>query len=179
MKWLLFVYKVPSDSSTARVTIWRKVKRIGALYLQQSVCIVPYMEKFLKEVEDLKKEVKGFGGDFKSFEVVALEEEVEKDLIEQFNRQRREEYSEVIEQCEEFFKEIEKEISRKNFTFAELEENEDELNKLYRWFKKVAERDVFNCEMRAKAEELLKKASEEFEKFSAMVYEKNKEEGEF
>lgn len=33
--------------------------------------------------------------------------------------------------------------------------------------------------MRAKAEELLKKASEEFEKFSAMVYEKNKEEEEF
>ncbi|MGB9779221.1 Chromate resistance protein ChrB [Caldanaerobacter sp.] len=176
MKWLLFVYKVPSDSSTARVTIWRKVKRIGALYLQQSVCIVPYMEKFLKEVEDLEKEVKGFGGDFKSFEVVALGEEIEKDLIEQFNKQRREEYNEVIEQCEEFFKEIEKEINRENFTFAELEENEDELNKLYRWFKKVTERDVFNCEMKRKAEELLKKASEEFEKFSKIVYEKNREE---
>ncbi len=112
MKWLLFVYKVPSDSSTARVTIWRRIKKIGALYLQQSVCIVPYMERFLKEIEKLKDEIKGFGGDFKAFEVVALDEEIEKDVIEQFNHQRREEYSEIKEQCEEFFKEIEKEMGQ-------------------------------------------------------------------
>ncbi|HHW56471.1 MAG TPA: hypothetical protein GXX15_02160 [Clostridia bacterium] len=175
MKWLLFVYKVPSDSSTARVTIWRRIKKIGALYLQQSVCIVPYMEKFLKEVERLKEEINSFGGDFKAFEVVALEEETEKDIIAQFNNQRWEEYSEIKEQCEEFFKEIEKEIGRKNFTFAELEENEDELNKLYKWFEKVVQRDVFECEAKKEVEELLKKASQDFEGFTSLVYENNKE----
>ncbi|EGD50269.1 hypothetical protein TheetDRAFT_2925, partial [Thermoanaerobacter ethanolicus JW 200] len=38
--------------------------------------------------------------------------------------------------------------SKKNFNFCtELEENEDELNKLYKWFEKVAQRDVFECEI--------------------------------
>lgn len=175
LKWLLFVYKVPSDSSTARVTIWRRIKKIGALYLQQSVCIVPYIERLVKEIEKLKDEIKGFGGDFKAFEVLALDEEIEKDVIEQFNHQRREEYSEIKEQCEEFYKEIKKEIARKNFTFAELEENEDELNKLYKWFEKVAQRDVFNCEMKKEVKELLEKASQDFEYFASLVYENNKE----
>ncbi len=40
-EWLLLVYRVPSEPSNNRVSVWRELKRLGALYLQQCVCIVP------------------------------------------------------------------------------------------------------------------------------------------
>lgn len=176
MKWLLFVYKVPTDSSTARVTVWRKIKKLGALYLQQTVCIVPYTEKFIRDIEILREEIIEFGGDFKSFEANTTDEKVEKDIIAEFNKQRIEEYMEIKEQCEAFFEEIKKEIGRNNLTFAELEENEDELNKLHKWFEKVSERDMFGSELKEEIQALLSRAYKEFDYFASLVYENEKNE---
>ena len=79
-------------------------------------------------------------------EALAMKSSVEKDgqqnIIERFNAARNEEYGEFLEQCEEFFKEINKEIARENFTFAEIEENEEELDKLKQWFAKIEARDT-------------------------------------
>lgn len=174
LKWLLFVYKVPTDSSTARVTVWRKVKKLGALYLQQTVCIVPYTEKFIRDIEKLKEEIIAFGGYFKSFEANTTEDQMEKDIIAEFNKQRKVEYMEIKEQCEAFFEEIKKEIERSNLTFAELEENEDELDKLHKWFDKVSERDIFGTDMKEEIKSLLNRADKEFEYFASLVYENEK-----
>ncbi|MDI6604638.1 MAG: hypothetical protein QME35_05830 [Thermoanaerobacteraceae bacterium] len=174
MKWLLFSYKVPSDSSTARVTVWRKVKKMGALYLQQSVCIVPYNKDFLNKVEILKDEISKLNGDFYSFITETTEDEIEKNIIEKFNKQRIEEYLEVKEQCEAFFREIKVEIGRSNLTYAELEENEDELNKLHKWFDNIEKRDIFNTEIKNEVKTLLEKADKDFELFASLVYEKYK-----
>lgn len=172
MKWLLFIYKVTSDSSTARVTVWRKVKKIGALYLQQSVCIVPYTKEFLDEISNLKSEIIKLGGDFKSFISETFEKNVEEKIINDFNTQRNEEYLEVKEQCEKFFREIKMEIGRNNLTYAELEENEDELNKLHKWYENVLKRDIFGADIKDKVGELLKKADKDFDIFANMVYDK-------
>ena len=42
--WLLLIYKVPSDSSRARVAVWRELKRLGGFYVQQAVCVLPDRE---------------------------------------------------------------------------------------------------------------------------------------
>ena len=38
---LMLVYRIPSEPASKRVAIWRDLKRTGALYLQQCVCILP------------------------------------------------------------------------------------------------------------------------------------------
>ena len=40
-EWVLLVYRVPTEPASRRVAVWRDLKRIGALYLQQCVCILP------------------------------------------------------------------------------------------------------------------------------------------
>ncbi|SNX55606.1 Chromate resistance protein ChrB [Thermoanaerobacterium sp. RBIITD] len=174
MKWILLIYKVPSNSSTARVTVWRKIKKIGALYLQQSVCITPYNEDFLKKVEMLKDEIYSMGGDLKSFISETTDDKMEKQIIQEFNKQRTEEYMEIKEQCEAYFDEIKMEIGRNNLTYAELEENEDELNKLHKWFDNVLKRDIFGAEIKNEVQLLLEKADEEFEMFASLVYDNYK-----
>ncbi len=34
--WLLFIYKIPSEPSRLRATVWRRLKGLGAIYLQNS-----------------------------------------------------------------------------------------------------------------------------------------------
>lgn len=43
-KWLLLIHRVPVEPSTLRVKAWRKMKEIGALYLQQSAAICPLLD---------------------------------------------------------------------------------------------------------------------------------------
>ena len=101
----------------------------------------------------------------------SVDEDGKKNIIERFNAARDEEYGELLEQCEEFFKEIDKEIARKNFSFAEIEENEEELNKLKLWYEKIAARDTFGAPSNEKSKIMLSKCVEALEKFCDMVYE--------
>ena len=62
---------------------------------------------------------------------------------ERFQSERAKEYLEFGERCQEFLHEIEKETLAQKFTFAELEENEQDLLKLTRWLRKIQQRDFF------------------------------------
>ena len=39
--WRLFIYRLPPNPSRTRVAVWRELRRLGALPLQQSVVVVP------------------------------------------------------------------------------------------------------------------------------------------
>ena len=36
--WLLLTYKVPAEPAKKRIAIWRRLKGMGAIYLQNGVC---------------------------------------------------------------------------------------------------------------------------------------------
>ncbi len=40
-QWFMLVYKMPPEPSRCRVTIWRKLKAAGAIYLQNGVAALP------------------------------------------------------------------------------------------------------------------------------------------
>src|SRR5215211_583708 len=39
--WTVLVYTVPAQPTRKRATVWREVKRLGALYLRDGVCALP------------------------------------------------------------------------------------------------------------------------------------------
>src|SRR5438552_16904470 len=39
--WVLLVYKIPREPTASRATIWRKLKRLGALLLHDAVWVLP------------------------------------------------------------------------------------------------------------------------------------------
>jgi hypothetical protein len=102
---------------------------------------------------------------------VSVDGETERDFIARFGAARNEEYTELLEQCEDFLKELEKETARRNFSFAEIEENETDLEKLKNWRRMIVARDFFGAGLAQKGLDALGKCEAEFEAFCAKVYE--------
>lgn len=171
-KWIAINYTLPREPSRARVSIWRKLKKIGAVSIQQSMWILSLSDENRSLLNEIKTEVSQNNGE--AFVMsLSVDEDGEKIIIEKFNAARDEEYGELLEQCEEFFKEIEKEIARENFSFAEIEENEEELNKLKQWYEKITARDSFGALLQEKAQIMLSKCAVVLEGFCDKVYEFN------
>ncbi|MCL4425096.1 MAG: hypothetical protein M1299_02780 [Firmicutes bacterium] len=171
MTWSILIYKIPSDPSRLRTFVWRELKRLGALYLQQAVCILPAQEGLRRELRGLKQRIESFGGEAILLEEVALPFPEDEAIQEKFRRLRDKEYLEFIEQNQAFHREIAREIERMNFSSEEVEEEEEEYQKLISWLRKIQERDWFSAPLREKAEATLSQSRELLEDFTQRVLE--------
>jgi len=171
--WHLFVYRLPSKPSSARVAVWRDLRRLGALPLQQAVVALPLGRGFEERLDAVEARVATEGGSSYRFEVADAER-----LEREWNALRRQEYEEIVEECEtKFEREIEFEIFRGNLTASEAEEIEADLEKIRAWFGRVSERDVFGAPGRERAEAAIARCAQLLEDFERRVFEAESEEG--
>jgi hypothetical protein len=61
--WLLLIYTVPATPTRKRASIWREVKKIGAVYLHDGVCALPERPETTRAVEAIAARVREFEGD--------------------------------------------------------------------------------------------------------------------
>jgi len=87
-----------------------------------------------------------------------------------FQAARDDEYEEIVDRCEDFLAQVKKEHVAGHYTFAELEENEVDLDKLQKWFDRVRQRDVFGASGRTAVEKALARCAESLEEYAARVY---------
>jgi len=173
MKWLFFSYSLPAEPSKARVYVWRQLKKLGAVN-HQSVWVIPHSPERTQSLSKLTEEIENYKGTALLIAGTVLMKNQEDKIVQAFICSRNEEYEEVIEKCEDFFKEIESEITRRNFIFAEVEENEEELEKLKQWLRKIEKRDVLKPPLRKEALEKIKQCEKIFDDFTRRVYEHQK-----
>lgn len=174
-EWLILNFTLPKDQSTVRVSVWRKLKRCGSVNIGQSMWVLPSTETHIETFNEISKEISENNGISYIAKADFLKTGSNTDLISLFNKVRDEEYLEFIDKCEDFFHEIDKETERKNFTFAELEENEEEHNKLVEWLNKISSRDFFQANQKGKAEQELRNGKILLDEFSSKVYRHNEE----
>lgn len=172
-KWIVLNYNLPTEPSRYRVAVWRTLKKLGAANIQQSMWVLCYNEENYIALQKISGEIEANSGEALLMECVFFDEKHEERVISIFNNIRDEEYQEFVEKCEDFLKEIKKEISIEKFTFAELEEEEEELQKLISWYEKIETRDTFHSSGGDTAKGMLKQIHKNFEEYSELVYKHN------
>jgi hypothetical protein len=166
--WLLLVYRVPSEPSRLRSAVWRRLKSLGAIYLQNSAAALPAGPSAERALRKLRREILDMDGTavLLSCAVLAGESEVRA----AFEAARNDEYEEVVDRCEDFLAQVKKEHVASHFTFAELEENEVDLEKLRNWFARIRQRDTFGASGRPAAEKSLEACQQSLDEYAARVY---------
>jgi hypothetical protein len=172
MGWLLLTYKLPAERSSARVAVWREVRRSGALQLQKSVVAFPDTDDFRTAVTRVRAAVADVGGTVLALRAEPLDREDDAGLVAAWNDARAEEYTELAAECEKLVAEIDKEFSKEKFTLAELDEEEAELEKLRSWHERIRARDVHGCDGAADAEAALERAAEAVSRFTTAVFDR-------
>ncbi len=166
--WLLLVYRVPPEPTRLRSAVWRRLKSLGAIYLQNSAAALPVSVGAERALRKLRSEILDMGGTAVLLSCTVLAGAAE--VHAAFQAARDDEYAEIVDRCEDFLAQVKKEHVARHYTYAELEENEVDLDKLQKWFARVRDRDVFGADGRQAAEKALAVCGQSLEEYAARVY---------
>jgi hypothetical protein len=144
--WLLISVSAPGGkSSTLRVYAWRKLRSLGAHYLQQSVCLLPATPKTTREVTRLIARLRAEDGQGEMLRIKLTDAKQQAEIIDTFQRERSDEYHEVVERTKQFHDELALERRRGRATYTELEESDTDLARHQKWLSTIKSRDYFDA----------------------------------
>jgi hypothetical protein len=149
-RWVLLVYRLPREPSRHRVAVWRKLRDLGALYLQDGVAALPEDAVTREQLEWLQLRVREAGGKATLWEALPNTVAESRDLVEAFRAAREEGYREMIEGAER--------IRRKAALGADRASLREEVAKIEREFRAERRRDYFRSPLRTEAAQALRAA---------------------
>jgi hypothetical protein len=174
LEWLQLVYKVPTEPSRKRTFIWRQLRGLGAIYLQDACCVLPRTADAEQALVGVASKVRDFGGEAWLSVLGPAEPGWSERLVALFNQSRDEEYEEFFDTLERFEQEIARESRKGKFTFAALEEIEDEYERLTQWLARVRARDPFSAPRGCEADAGLTQARGKLEAFAEQVQQRER-----
>ena len=167
--WLLLIYRVPQEPPGRRTYVWRQLRQLGAVYLQQAAALLPERPELRTALDALSQRIHEYGGEVSLLSTVSPDERWEDALLARFNQARDAEYAEIIENVERFEDEIKRERGKGRFTFAQLEDIEGDWEKLQRWYERIVARDFFTALSRLATDDALSRGQAALEAFTADV----------
>lgn len=173
--WLLLTYKVPPEPAAKRIALWRRLKGMGAVYLQNGVCLLPKTDDHVRRLKMLENDVAEMGGEAVILETIALDRAQEEKVIARFKSDRDEQYREFIGRCADFETEIAKERATNKFTYAELEEEDTDLKKLQSWLDKIRKLDFYGAMVAEEAAARLRGCEELLDAYARQVFDAHDE----
>jgi hypothetical protein len=171
LRWLLLWVRLPAEPSRHRVSVWRELRRTGAVPLGQGSWAVPDANVFAEGIDRVVEMADRGGGEVVTLSANGRSERDGVRLAELFTAVRDQEWAEFIADCGKFDAEIDREISQGKFTLAELEEKEQSLERLRRWHRTIKTRDLFGAPSAADAEQQLKHCQERLADYTERVFE--------
>ena len=144
--WLLITVSTPAGgSSTLRVYAWRKLRSLGAHYLQQSVCLLPATPATTRATTKLVTRLRAEGGRGEVLRIQLMDAKQEASVVEAIARERTDEYHELSGSTRQFHEELAHERRRGRATYTELEESDADLARYKKWLAAIRARDYFDA----------------------------------
>ena len=170
MEWRILTYRLEAGASRHRVGIWRELRKAGAVALQNGTWAIPTGAGFDAAVARAVALVDRADGKALVFDVNPTDDTASA-LEELFVAEREDEWAEFVSECAKFDAEIASEVAKEKFTLAELDEEEQNLDRLRRWYREIRNRDIYAAPSAGLAEGRLKECAQVLEDFADQVYE--------
>lgn len=147
--WLLLLYSLPTKRNTARVAVWRKFKKIGAIQIKTSTYLLPDQPAQYEHFQWLAQQIRDYGGDGTLVRAQEIEGMPNEKLVALFNRARDQEFGEVKKALQAF-------LARRKKSPAEI--GVAELERLTRQFREISDVDFFQSPRGQEVQMLLRRA---------------------
>jgi hypothetical protein len=155
MSWLVLSYSLPSAStSSPRVTLWRRLRRLGALASSGGIQILPMREECLEAFQWLTQEIRQAQGEALVMRVETFEGLSDTQLIELFCAARAKDYGEIDQQTAGL------EVKIAAHTPDALAQVQEGLERLRRRHAEIARVDYFDCPAGAQVAERLRRVAQ-------------------
>jgi hypothetical protein len=133
MRWVVLLARVPAEPSRHRVAIWRELRRLGAVAIGQSVWALPDHQTATAGLDRIAELVARGAGELTVLEATGRDQASRERLERLYVAARAAEWTEFRAECARYLAEIDKEIGKGKPTVAELEEEEQSMERLRRW----------------------------------------------
>jgi hypothetical protein len=153
-----------------RVAIWRKLRSLGALYLHQSVCLLPVRPDVEREIRRLVDRIRANGGSARVLRIAFDDAGEETAIIAELQAARDHEYGEVLERVPAFMDELTLELDRGRATYEEVEESEADLERFRVWLSRIDRRDYFGAPRRDEAHAAVERCAQKLEAFESEAF---------
>ena len=148
---MLLVHQLPPRPTNLRVRIWRKLQKLGAVAIKNSVYALPANEKTHEDFQWLRQEIESAGGEASVFRADSVEGATDKEIISAFRAARDEEFAGLAAELEALAGSIREQTRGKHLSAGRLASNEAELDRLHVELERVIANDFFEARGRAAA----------------------------
>lgn len=138
--WLLLSYKIPREPTSGRVSVWRKLRRLGALPVQDAVWVLPLNPRTREHFQWLADEIGQVGGEATIWESRPISDGHDEALIDRFRKAIEEQYRMIL---------------------TELRRKDRDLAALSRRYREVLARDYFPAQLEGQVRAALLAARKE------------------
>ena len=126
MNWLLLVYKIPREPTSGRVYVWRKLKQLGAISVQDAIWVLPATPRTQEQFQWLATEIVELEGEASVFQSQLIFGSDGNSLREQFEAPVQAAYKEIL---------------------AALKRRKPDLTALSKQYQQAKDQDFFHCEL--------------------------------
>ncbi|MBV9925535.1 MAG: chromate resistance protein [Acidobacteria bacterium] len=150
-EWLLLIHQLPPKPTSLRVRVWRKLQKLGAVSLKNSVYVLPFGEKTHEDFQWVKQEVESAGGEATVLRAGSVEGATDDELASLFRAQRAEEYARVTAELAGLAGAVRGQRKGGHLSPGRLNSHEADLSRLHQELERVVAVDFFLADGRAAA----------------------------
>jgi hypothetical protein len=150
-EWVLLIHQLPPKPSNLRVSIWRKLQKLGAVAIKNSVYVLPATEKAHEDFQWLKQEIESAGGEASVFKAASVEGATDREIVAAFREARDEEFAVITAELDALTQAIREQSRGKHLSAGRLSAHESEIDRLHGELARIAGNDFFAAKGRAVA----------------------------
>lgn len=149
--WVLLIHQLPPKPTNLRVRIWRKLQKVGAVAIKNSVYVLPWTEQTHEHFQWLKQEIETAGGEAAVFRADSVEGATDDEIIAAFRKARDEEFASVTAEFDRLAGATREQARGKHLSAGRLSAHETEIDRLHAELERIAANDFFDASQKTAA----------------------------